>query len=246
MRLHFASLHPFVSSSLRIGGLLAVGLAGCTIEKDIASDGDATTDMTTAAGTSTSAGTEPTGGTSEATTDAPASSTTTDASSTTTEPAQTCPDHANTDACCCFEAHSDYVANVCGTTELCATVGFDCDMDEAACVAGDLEAIDCALKALAGPEVGLVQVQLDYGQGWGKQRIELYLQGDGTAYVLEDRLIDVGGTVSPTGRYDLKEPSFFTDCLAASSFDAKAMCFKEATTGPSEASCVDGFDYEDF
>lgn len=237
MRLNFISMHPSSRSSRLAAGLLAVNLAGCTIEKDIASAGGSTTDPgTTTTGDDAS--------TSDATTTDPTTGAPTTSDGTTTEEAPlTCPDHTNTDACCCFVAHNQSLENVCGAPPLCGVVGFVCDEERTTCEVDDEAALACTLGALAdGGMVGSLHVEYRYPEAGGEHRLEFHLQGDGTAYTEEDVLIDVGGKVSPTGRFALKDAGFFGECMAGDVV-AKAACLIEAR-GASVEECLPGFDYE--
>lgn len=242
MRLNFISMHPTSRSSRLAAGLLAVNLAGCTIEKDIASAGGSTTDPgTTTTGDDAS--------TSDATTTDPTTGAPTTSDGTTTEEAPlTCPDHTNTDACCCFVAEPYALENVCGAPPLCDRVGFVCDHDFnefLACEVDDEAALACTLSALAdGAMVGSLRVDYVYSNSdGGDHRLEFHLQGDGTAYTEEDVLIGVGGKVSPTGRFALKDAGFFSECMAGDVL-AKATCLVEAR-GASVEECLPGFSYEE-
>jgi len=170
---------------------------------------------------------------------------TTDVSGSTTDepPPALCPDHTATDACCCFEEFANGVGKVCGTQSLCPEAVFDCSEIDATCTTKDEAPIDCVLTALAdGTMVGALQVQYYIDGGYGQRRIELFLQGDGTAYAIEKQELDLSGYFRPTGRYILQAQEYFTTCLASDDVQAKSNCLEDITGALSEV-CFDGFNY---
>lgn len=191
-------------------------LAGCPADKAIDDDTNATT-----AATDTSGDTEPTGG------PAPAA----------------CPEHAKVDACCCFAAKPDddprYVEVVCPAAALCEVVEFECDDLDLLCATTTGPALECALTALsAGTGAGLVEVHYNIGGGYGDTRIKIYMQGDGTAYIVYREALDLSDVHRPTGRFDLKPKAYFDDCLAKPSDDERAKCLMAVSEGEASEQCI--------
>lgn len=213
--------------------LLALTLTACP-GSDKTTAGDTTTDA------STTGTTGPTTGTSEPT------STSTD--TTTGEPNALCPDHTAADACCCFEAHvstSSTVENVCGTTGLCPAAEFECSEIDETCTAADEAAVDCVLDALsAGTMVGSLTIHYVIDDFYGQRKIDLYLQGDRTAYVADKEELDVSGFFEPTGLYDLREAAYFDACRAEADLQAKADCLEDIVEGEASEVCIESFHYE--
>ena len=226
---------------------LAATLAACPSNEnfDSAPEGDTTT---SGAGTTTTAAStgEPTTSSAGTTT----TETTTDgsSSSTTGEPAGLCPDHATTDACCCFEAFmnlSSTVNTVCGTQSLCAPAEFECSDIDQTCAAVDEKTVNCVLAALAdGTMIGSVSIRYDIDNGYGQRKIDVYFQGDKTAYVADKDELDLSGYFKPTGRHTLQDASYFQTCLDSGDAQAKADCLKTVVVGPASEVCIDEFNYE--
>ncbi|WAS92506.1 hypothetical protein [Nannocystis punicea] len=208
--------------------LLAVTLPACPGTDKTTAGESATDTSTTGPGAST---TEPT-------------SSTTD----TGEPGALCPEHTAADACCCFEAHmniSSTVENVCGTTSLCPAVEFECSEIDETCTTADEDAVNCMLDALAaGTMIGSLSVHYDIDSNYGQRKLDLYLQGDRTAYVADKEELDVSGHFAPTGRYELREAAYFDTCRAAADIQAKADCLEDLVTGEASEVCIDAFEYE--
>lgn len=216
--------------------LLTIQLMACP-GSDKTTAGDSTADSST---TGTSGPTS--SSTSEPTSEPTSSSTDKD------EPGALCPDHAAADACCCFEAHvnlSSSVENVCGTTSLCPAVEFECSEIEETCTAADEAAVDCVLDALAdGTAVGALTVHYVIDNYYGQRKIDLYLQGDRTAYVADKEELDASGYFKPIGLYDLREAAHFDTCRAAMDVQAKADCLEELVAGEASEVCIESFGYE--
>lgn len=156
-------------------------------------------------------------------------------------PVALCPDAEAVDACCCFEAGTASVKNVCAAQTLCPAAEIECD-DLGTCTSADEVAIDCALDALiAGEQVGALRVH--YTVIMGQHTIELHLQGDRTAYVIDGEELDLNGYYKPTGRHDLRPASFFTTCRAGD-LTAKADCLRDAVDGEATEVCLDSFVYD--
>lgn len=203
---------------------LALSLDACTPKDGEATDGDSATSSATDTGPTTG---EPTG-----------------------EPVLGCPDHENVDACCCFlrsEAPNNDVENVCaaGQPPLCPAVTFTCavpDSPDAPCeTVFDEAAVDCALNALAGTKPGVLSIGYS-GNVWGSG-FDYALQGDGTTYLVHLEGEDLGNAFEPTGRFTLKPPAFFTDCLTKS-LGERSICLREAVMGEISEVCLEGFTFE--
>ena len=199
------------------------------------------TDKTTAGDTATDASTTGTTGTT-----GPTTGPSTD--SDTGEPGALCPDHTAADACCCFEAHvnlSSTVENVCGTTSLCPAVEFECSEVDETCTAADEAAVDCVLAALsAGTMVGSLSIHWVIDNYYGQRKIDVYLQGDRTAYVAHKEELDLSGYFEPVGLYDLREAAHFDACRAEADLQAKAECLKTVVEGEASEVCIESFVYE--
>lgn len=201
------------------------------------------TDKTTAGDTATDASTTGTTGPTTGPSTEPASTDT-----DTGEPSALCPDHTAADACCCFEAHvnlSSTVENVCGTTSLCPAVEFECSEIDETCTTADEAAVDCVLAALAaGTMVGSLTIHYDIDSNYGQRKIDVYLQGDRTAYVAHKEELDASGYFEPVGRYDLREAAHFNACRAETDLQAKAECLKTVVDGEASEVCIESFVYE--
>ncbi len=194
-------------------------VAGCPADKDL--DDDTNTATETDTGSTEGTATDPTGG------PAPVA----------------CPEHGKVDACCCFEAKPvdapRYVEVVCPATALCDIVEFECDDLDVICTTTTAPALECALTALsAGTGTGLVEVHYNIGSGYGDTRIKVYMQGDGTAYIVNREALDLSDVHNPTGRFDLKPKAYFDDCLAAMTDDEKAKCLMTVHDGELTEQCI--------
>ncbi|MCY1012719.1 hypothetical protein OV079_45740 [Nannocystis pusilla] len=221
--------------------LLAVTLTACP-GTDKTTAGDATSDASTTGTTGPTTGT--TGPTTGPSTEPPSTDTDTD----TGEPSALCPEHTAADACCCFEAHvnlSSTVENVCGTTSLCPAVEFECSEIDETCTAADEAAVDCVLAALsAGTMIGALTIHWDIDNGYGQRKIDVYLQGDRTAYVAHKEELDASGFFEPVGLYDLREAAHFDACRAEADLQAKADCLETVVEGEASEVCIESFAYE--
>jgi len=219
---------PLARLDLLSVALLAVHLTACP-----------STDKTTASESTTDSSTT---GTSAPTTEPTSSST------DTGEPGALCPEHTAADACCCFEAHvslSSSVENVCGTTSLCPAVEFECSDIDQTCTTADEDAVNCMLDALAdGTMIGALTVHYDIDNNYGQRKIDLYLQGDRTAYVADKQELDASGYFTPIGLYNLREAAHFDTCRAAMDVQAKADCLEDIVAGEASEVCIESFDYE--
>ncbi len=202
---------------------------------------EVTTSTTTTGTTTTDTG--PTTGPDETTTDT--ATTTTGPDETTTGSAMSCPDHEGGYACCCFERDPAYdLLNVCATEQppLCPGVLFTCGPDSSDnCVsANDEAAVDCALAALAGTKPGLLGINFSDGFGWSLA-LDYAVQGDGTAYLIQSESEGVSTNFEPTGRFTLKPPAFFSDCLTQD-LEARGECLRHGVMGGVTEVCLDGFE----
>lgn len=238
------ALHPSASPLALLA--LAATLAACPSNEnfDSAPEGDTTTSG--AAGTTGGTTGEPT--TSSAGTTTTESTTDGSSSGTTGEPAGLCPDHTTTDACCCFEAFmnlSSTVNTVCDTQSLCAPAEFECSDINQTCAPVDEKVVNCVLAALAdGTMIGSVSIRYDIDNGYGQRKIDVYFQGDKTAYVADKDELDLSGYFKPTGRHTLQDASYFQTCLDSGDAQAKADCLKTVVVGPASEVCIDEFNYE--
>jgi len=234
--------------------LLSAATLACPSNESFESIGDtpATTTATTAAsdpvtGSSGAPDTEPTSSSTGTASTTDVDTTTDTSTGTTGEPSNLCPDHATTDACCCFEAQMGFgggVSNVCGTKILCATAEFECDQMDDTCMAVDEAAVDCVLEALRdGTKVGSLKVDYNINEGYGRRKLEFHLQGDGSAYVIDADELDAGGVSKPTGRHLLREAAYFEECLMGD-VQAKADCLENVLGGKASEVCTEEFDYE--
>ncbi|MBA3550466.1 MAG: hypothetical protein H0T76_28660 [Nannocystis sp.] len=210
-------------------GIVLILLGACTTKDDQTTDDDATgasTAASTAASTETG---EPTEGSAVA-----------------------CPDHASVDACCCFELIGTPpvgVSTVCAAEQapLCPKVKFECDPSgldtpEYPCVSAEDEAaVDCALKALAGVKPGSLHIEYIGNNNYWYRNVKYALQGDGTTYLVHSLAVDASEVFDPTGRFTLKAPAYFTDCLAQD-IGARGDCLRSGVMGAASEVCLDEFD----
>ncbi len=239
------------TSSLALLALVAATLTACPKNEsfDSAPEDDQTTST---AGTTGTPGTTTGITTGEPTTSSTGTTTetATDGSSggTTEDPGALCPDHATTDACCCFEAFmntASTVNTVCGTESLCAPAEFECSDIDQTCIAVDEKVVNCVLAALADATmVGSVSIRYDIDNGYGQRKIDVYFQGDKTAYVADKEELDASGYFKPTGRHTLQDAAYFQTCLDSGDVQAKADCLKTVVTGTISEVCIDEFNYE--
>lgn len=223
MRAHF-------THSVLLGVLLLV--TACPGDKGVGDDtSGAATDPATGPATATDSGTtagpgttgepEPTGG-----------------------QAASCPEHAKVDACCCFEARPvdepRYVEVVCPATALCDTVEFECDDLDVICTTTTAPALECALTTLAaGTGVGLVEVHYNIGSGYGDTRLKVYMQGDGTAYIVNRQVLDLSDVHRATGLFVLQPKAYFDECKATMTDDEQAKCLMAPYDGGLTEQCVE-------
>ena len=163
----------------------------------------------------------------------------------TTGSAMSCPDHDGGYACCCFERDPAYdVLNVCATEQppLCPGVLFTCGPDGGEnCVSvNDEAAVDCSLAALAGTKPGSLWINFSDYFSWSLF-LQYAVQGDGTAYLIQSESGGLSMEFKPTGRFTLKPPAFFSDCLAQD-LEARGECLRHGVMGGVTEVCLDGFD----
>ncbi len=195
--------------------LVLAGAAGCSIDLD----GD---DDTTAGDESGPTGGEPTTGAIEA-----------------------CEGKMGADECCCFTDMGKAVRNACIAENLCETVIAACEDVDGGCSAiENPDALACTFAALAGTEKGHVSWSFTsaLNPGYWRHDLDLYLMGDGTAFVFEDSYLDLSGTTRGTGRHMLNIAQHWNDCAAETDPAAQAECLRKATTGET-LHCGDGFEY---
>lgn len=166
-----------------------------------------------------------------------------------------CPDHASVDACCCFELIGDppqAVSTVCAAEAppLCPKVSFVCDPDglddtEAPCVSADDEAaVDCALQALADNKPGTLHIEYIGNNNFWYRNVQYALQGDGTTYLIHALALDLSEQFDATGRFMLKPPAFFSDCLAQD-IGARGECLRTGVMGDASEVCLPEFVNQD-
>ncbi len=225
---------PSASRNLLLGLALMLGGA-CTPKDEQTTEGDSTAASSVGStGTDATTATEPTTGPEE---------------STGPGPAATCPDHTSVDACCCFQPVGDPpsgVSTVCAAEQapLCPKVVFECDPSgldtpETPCVAAEDEAaVECALKALADTKPGSLHIEYIGNNNYWYRNVRHALQGDGTTYLIHSLAVDVSEVFEPTGRFTLKPPAFFTDCLAQD-IGARGDCLRSGVMGEASEVCLD-------
>jgi hypothetical protein len=177
-----------------------------------------------------------------------ASLATTTEEATTEPPPDLCEDHPAPDACCCFWADDGYHEVACPEpAELCAKVTIDCtsDADAPECPAGAVEVADAAALECALTQLGTAGVSgtLRYevvsksAPGTWLQAWDLYLQGDGTAYVRTLKATAAGGTYEPLARWTLGVPSAISKCKSDPDPVARIGCLRGALLDATEE-CV--------
>lgn len=156
---------------------------------------------------------------------------------TTEAPPVLCPEHPAPDACCCFVTMDGYQQNVCPETELCDPVEILCTDDTTLpeCPVGAVEVVseaslDCALEALANGAAGTLRYRIDSKQmsGFWYQAWDLYLQGDGTAYVRTFKQQDLSGSYDALGRQTIDPPSELTKCQGDPDVTTRIGCLRKA------------------
>lgn len=157
--------------------------------------------------------------------------------------AAACPEHPSVDACCCFADGGNFVSTVCEpAASPCAKVDLSCgdslDGPGAPCMtAADEAALDCALETLAGSEAAFLELSFHAEDFYWYETLRLHVQGDGTVYKVDSEAVDLSEVYEPTGRFMLKPPAFFTDCLAQD-LAGKADCLREPVMGEITEQCL--------
>lgn len=217
----------------------ALVLPGCIIDKF-----PTVTDSETGTTAGTSDGSTSGGTTSGGATEAPTTG--------STGAVTLCPEHAQADACCCFEHEMSEggfgnVSNVCGATELCPAIEVDCEGDlDGSCPAVDVEAnLDCALQALAADTPGSLSARfLGSPDGYPSRSILYYVVAGGEAYRIMRTTPNETSSWEATGRFARQPASFFTDCLAKTIAE-KTACVRQALVGDALEVCVEAFVSQD-
>jgi hypothetical protein len=172
---------------------------------------------------------------------------------TTTAPPDLCTDHPGPDACCCFWSDGGQHKVECPTTPLCAgmTIEVLCTDDAMApeCASGAVEVtseegLDCALAALAAGSAGALRYTLTSkaDPGAWKQEWDLYLQGDGTAYIRTLKVGDGGSEYEPLERWALEEGSSFMKCMGQDVV-TRIDCLRTVTVGAASEQCLEGSEF---
>lgn len=238
----------FASSSAPRAALLGalLCLVACDSKNDTTA-GSATDDATTTTESATDSGSSTVNAPTDPGTDA----------STAAETDGDCADHGSVDACCCFELIPGVrptppeVEVSCGGESLCPSVTLSCggpddyQSQEPCTSASDDAALDCVLEALAAKVPGSLRVELYNTEfpGYWADTLHFYVLGDGTVFHYAEGFLDFGGYVGAVEHRALKPASFFTDCLAADSVEAKTACLKDATAGDAVEACTEYVQY---
>lgn len=169
---------------------------------------------------------------------------------TTAAPPDLCEDHPTPDACCCFWADGGEQKVACPEpAELCAKLTIACTDDAEApecpqtaveVAVADEAGLDCMLTQLGTAGVsGTLRYEIvskaDPG-AWG-QTWDLYLQGDGTAYVRTRKTTSGGGGYEPLARWTLDTPTAISKCKGDADPVARIDCLRTALLDATEE-CV--------
>ena len=158
---------------------------------------------------------------------------------------EACAGKPGADDCCCFADMGKAVRNACEVESLCETVLADCaDVDGDCSAIANPNALACTFAALAGSKKGRVSWSFNSADnpGYWRHDVDVYLMGDGTAFVFEDSYLDLSGSTMGTGRYMLNIPQHWSGCAAETDAQAQAQCLRDALTGET-VHCGDGFEY---
>lgn len=196
---------------------------------------------TDGAGTAAVTGTVPTEpATSEPTTSEPATSEPGTTEPGTTEPSTTGSTDTGTTsattsagettgaepACAC-------AAEDCGPL-ICDPVVQACEVDcmNVPAELADKAALDCALVALRDRTPGGLRWQRVVSDGLVDDVVELWILGDGTAYVHRAGNDDMDAYVGPDGFYTVRDAEYFADCLLEQNIIARFNCLRGAVQEP--------------
>lgn len=176
--------------------------------------------------------------------------------SETGKPPERCPEHLQTDACCCFDDvgkrdnTSEGTISVCGVDDLCPLIQFECvdflidevnDCPSANLSTNDIAAVDCALQALIDGATGRVAWRAVSAYGFSHEDTQLDLVGDSTVFRSGDRHIDLYYEIAPVRRLSLPDSTYFADCAKAPDWHDRFDCMREALACPPLETCVDGY-----
>lgn len=164
-------------------------------------------------------------------------------------PAEVCDEHGSTDACCCFWTDDGYHKVECPTTPLCEGMPIEilCTDDAMAPECGELtvevvaeEGLDCALQALEEGSSGVIHYEVvsKANPGAWRQEWDLYLQGDGTAYVRALKASDAGGGYEPLAKFMLADAETINKCRM-DEVSVRIGCLRAAAIGDAIEECLD-------
>lgn len=152
-------------------------------------------------------------------------------------------------ACCCYSRDEYRVSTLCEVVELCPEIEVVCERgDLEACASAELEvvtveAVDCALEALAAGEAGRISWVVDSPGGIGESRVSrvIDLVGDGTAVrhgvLVDDSVLDWFAVA----RIGLPPAAEFSACAAAPEVNARFECVRQLATAAADEVCIDAF-----
>ena len=167
---------------------------------------------------------------------------------TTGEMDQLCPEHTNTDDCCCFSSTGYFLVNVCPAKSVCPVLYAKClaldleGCDEKSLIVEECNpAVDCALAALQKGDAATIHIVIDLASNTTLDR-DLFLTGEGTA-ISADSLngedVDVKG---PVVNRLLNSKDHFAQCEKISSEAGRFECILRAQTGPGIEECIELFE----
>ena len=149
-------------------------------------------------------------------------------------------DHDRVDDCCCFyDELSYYVRVACEFEPLCDEIGIACPDGPDDCPAEDASvadeaALDCALEALGQGAVGLVSLRLSHSGDTGAIPVyetrDLYLRGDGTAFLATESVADSPAPHGGAQLVALAETATFESCAALPGVPDRLDCLLQAVT----------------
>lgn len=169
-----------------------------------------------------------------------------------------CPEHPQTDACCCFEDRSNEdifpkgspdrvgTRSACGLPQLCSPMEFYCEKFELDCedmTTKDEAALDCVLQALASGASGQVSWYVGPQGGVMVNYVELDLVGDGTLFRQGHFQYDLCWDTHAVQRHSLPAPAYYEGCLAETKWRARFDCLRAAPLGEPLETCIPGSDY---
>lgn len=109
----------------------------------------------------------------------------------------------------------------------------------------DEAALDCALVAARDGTEGTIYWGFSANSGFSSRSGFLHIVA-GRRAIRQDRdHVDLGGEVSDTQLWQLKEPAYFQGCIDLPTFCERLHCFFAGTTGNALSLCLESFWYDD-